>query len=63
MSKTKIVGVLMIVSAVVAVAIDALDGNGFSFSSHADALMTAMNGAGFFFLRDAIAKIQNIVKL
>ncbi len=57
MSKTKIVGYIMIAMAVLATAKDALDGGGFDFSTHINDLVLALNGAGFVFLRDAIAKL------
>ena len=58
MSKTKVIGVLMIISAIVSVGVDALDGNGFDIASHMNSLIIALNGAGFYFLRDALKKIQ-----
>lgn len=58
MSRTKVVGWLIVVGALVKVAIDALDGNGFNFSANYDAIAGALAGAGFVFLRDAVGKIQ-----
>lgn len=58
MAKTKIVGYIMILMAVLATVKDALDGGGFDFASHINDLVLALNGAGFVFLRDAISKLE-----
>jgi hypothetical protein len=56
MSKTKIAGYLMILSAVVSVAIDLLNGGDFNLMTHVDAIQAGLIGAGFIAVRIAIAK-------
>lgn len=58
MSKTKITGYLMVAVAVLNVGIDALNGGGFDFTNHITSVTTALSGAGFVFLRDAVSKLQ-----
>lgn len=58
-SKTKLVGYLMIGGALINTVVDALNGNGFDCTSHLHNLNMAMNGAGFVFMRNAISKIEN----
>jgi len=57
-SKTKIVGVLMVAMAFTKLAVDILDGNGVHVMSHVDEIQTALSGAGLYFLRDAIKKLE-----
>lgn len=57
MSRTKIVGYLMIVIALASFIKDVLDGDGINFQGHFDAIMAALGGAGLVFLRDAVAKV------
>lgn len=61
MSKTKIVGVLMLVAAVVDVAVDVLDGNGFDLSGHFKAIIAGLGGAGLIFLRSGVQKAQDAI--
>lgn len=58
-SKTKLVGYLLILLAVVKAAIDALDGSGFDISAHFNEVALALSGAGLVFLRGAISKVEN----
>lgn len=58
MSKTKIVGVLMVIAAISNMGVDLLNGGGFDLSKNFDALMVALNGAGFVFLRAALDKVN-----
>lgn len=58
MSKTKICGYLMILSAAVSVAIDGLNGGGFDLMGHYNALTAALTGAGLINLRSAVAKAK-----
>lgn len=58
MQRTKIAGILLVVVAVLHTAIDVLDGSGFDLSAHVSDVIAALNGAGLYFLRDAIAKIS-----
>jgi hypothetical protein len=62
MSKTKITGILMLISAAIGVAIDALNGGGFDWAGNWAKLDTALAGAGLVFLRTAISKITGAVK-
>ena len=57
-SRTKIAGFLLIAVSVLNMAIDILNGGGFTLSSHLTDITNALAGAGFVFLRDAIAKIR-----
>jgi hypothetical protein len=57
MSKTKVVGILMLVTALSQAGIDVLDGHGFNLLAHLDAVLGALGGLGLFFLRDAISKV------
>lgn len=57
MSKTKIVGYLILAVAILKTAQDALDGNGFNWAAHFDEIYAALTGAGLVFLRSAIDKI------
>lgn len=59
MSKTKVVGYLLIVLAVLKAVIDALDGNGFEIQSHFEEVMAALGGAGLIFLRSGVDKAAN----
>lgn len=59
-SKTKIVGISILITAVAKIVCDAFDGNGFAFQANIDSLIYAMNGLGFFFLRDAVKKIKDV---
>lgn len=61
-SKTKVAGVAMIVAAVAAVIADAFDGGEFSFSKHFDSLILAFNGIGFYFIRDAVQKVKDMLE-
>jgi len=56
MSKTKIVGYLVIAASVLKAVIDGLDGNGFNIQAHFDELMAALGGAGLIFLRAGVDK-------
>ena len=56
-SRTKVVGYLLVLIAIANTAKDALDGGGFNFSAHLTDVAQALAGAGLVFLRDAIAKI------
>lgn len=56
MSRTKIVGYLLIVSAVIEAVIDALNGGGFNFQLHYDGFVAALTGAGLIYLRSGIDK-------
>lgn len=58
MSRTKIVGYLIIAVALIKAVVDALDGRGFNAVGHLDEISAALSGAGFVFLRDAIAKVK-----
>lgn len=58
MKKTKVAGYLLIAVAVLNTAVDLLNGGEFSLSSHLTDIVTALSGAGFVFLRDAISKIE-----
>lgn len=58
MSRTKISGILLIVSAICLGAVDFLDGNGFNISPHLksaiEALQVIFGGSGFYFLRSGV---------
>ncbi len=56
MSRTKIIGILLLASAVVSVAVDLLDGGPVDFQKHYDSIVTALGGAGLITLRAAIDK-------
>lgn len=58
MTKTKVAGYLLIGVAVLNTAVDLLNGGDFNLSLHVSDLVTALSGAGFVFLRDAISKIS-----
>lgn len=58
MSRTKLAGYLLVAVAVLNTALDLLNGNGFDMSTHINDVVTALSGAGFIFLRDAVAKIK-----
>lgn len=62
MSKTKVVGVAILVTALSKIIVDAFDGNGFAIMQHVDGLIYALNGLGFYFLRDAVQKIKEVSK-
>lgn len=57
MPKTKIAGYLMILSAIVSIAIDLLNGGGFDMNAHIVDIQSALTGAGFVAVRTAIDKI------
>lgn len=57
--RTKIVGYLLILLAVLGGVVDLLDGGGFDVSKHYDSIVLALNGAGFIFLRSAVQKVEN----
>lgn len=57
MPKTKIVGYMMIASAVIGIGVDALNGGGFDWAGNWAKLDAGFAGAGLVFLRTAIAKI------
>ncbi len=56
MSRTKIVGYLIILLAVVTTAIDALNGGGFDVQAHFNEIAAALGGAGLVFLRSGVDK-------
>ena len=56
--KTRIIGYLLLLVAVLNFVIDILNGGGLNLSQHFDSLLAALNGAGLIFLRNAVAKIQ-----
>lgn len=56
MSRTKIVGYLMILIAALETVVDALNGGTFNLQAHFDALMAALAGAGLIFLRSGVDK-------
>lgn len=56
MSKTKIVGYLMILIAALETVVDALNGGGFNLQGHFDAIIAALAGAGLIFLRSGVDK-------
>lgn len=56
MSRTKIVGYLIVTMAVIKIAVDALDGGGFDISAHWEELTAALAGAGLVFLRSGVSK-------
>ncbi len=58
MSRTKIAGYLIVAVAVLKTAVDAINGDGFSFMAHLDEISTALAGVGLVFLRDAVAKVK-----
>lgn len=58
MSKTKIVGILIIVAAVLKTVVDAIDGNGFEIMSHWNDVVAALVGAGIITGRQAITKLD-----
>jgi hypothetical protein len=58
MSRTKIIGYLLVLAAVVRIAVDALDGGEFNFSSHWAEFTQALAGAGVVFFRSAIEKLE-----
>lgn len=55
--KTKTTGILMVIVAIANTATDALDGGGFNYKAHIVDISLALQGAGFYFLRDALAKL------
>jgi hypothetical protein len=57
MSKTKIIGYLIVVLAVLKMAVDLLDGNGFDLNLHFNEIAAALGGAGLVFLRSAVDKV------
>lgn len=57
MSKTKMVGILMIVSALLNLSIDILNGGGIDLKADFNSIIAALNGAGFYALRNALDKI------
>lgn len=58
MSRTKIVAVLMVISAVIAAVVDALNGGEFNFQRHFDEFSVALGGLGLFFLRSGVEKAK-----
>ncbi len=60
MSRTKIVGYLMVVIALLNFAVDALNGGGIDFAHHFNTISAALGGAGLVFLRDAVGKIEGV---
>lgn len=58
MSRTKLVGYLMILVSVTNLVIDILNGGGVNFPHHFETISTALTGAGIVFMRDAISKIS-----
>lgn len=62
MSKTKVVGYLMVAVAVLNVAIDVLNGGGFDFNSHINSVLGGLTGAGLVSARLAIDKVLSAVK-
>lgn len=56
MSKTKVVGYLIVALAFIKVAVDALDGGGFDFQGHFDEVAAALGGIGLVFLRSGVDK-------
>lgn len=58
MSKTKMVGVLMVIVAVIKTAADAMNGGGFNPMDHLNEIDMALQGLGIFFLRHAMQKFQ-----
>ena len=60
--RTKAVGYLMIVAAVVNVVVDVLNGGSFNFSEHLNAMFVASTGAGIIFMRDGIKKVQDAIE-
>jgi len=61
-SKTKVAGVAILVSAIFKIIADAFDGGGFHITSNIDSLVYAFNGLGFYFLREAVDKIKDEIK-
>ena len=56
--KTKIVGYLIVLVAVVNFVIDVLNGGGINFAQHFDTISAALAGAGLVFLRSAVQKLE-----
>ena len=58
MSRTKLAGYLLVAVAALNTVVDLLNGNGFEMTTHVNDVVTALSGAGFVFLRDAVAKLK-----
>lgn len=58
MSKTKIAGILMIIVAVLTPIATYLNGGHVDLGQAFQSFLSAMTGAGFVFLRDAIGKLE-----
>lgn len=57
MPRTKIIGYLMLVTAISNTAIDILNGGGFELKPHVNDIMAGLAGAGLIFARTAIQKV------
>lgn len=60
MSRTKIVGYLMVLVAFANLLIDILNGGGVDLVHHFSTISTALLGSGLVFLRDAVGKIEGV---
>jgi hypothetical protein len=59
--RTKFIGILMIVVAVCNILIDVLSGSSSGLNGHFNALILGFNGAGFYFMRDGIQKLTDLL--
>jgi hypothetical protein len=58
MSKTKIVGYLILAIAILNLAKDLLDGGGFDLNIHLNQIQDGLFGAGLVFLRSGLDKVS-----
>lgn len=58
MSRTKMMGYLIVIVSLLNTVIDIFNGNGFDLSTHLNEIIAALGGAGLVFLRSAVEKIK-----